>query len=354
MVHFIPGPLLSFAVSLVLALTPVTREVHLMGTRAQLTTYSGSEPAAQEQLEKYIGILEDTENELSVWRQDTTLSHLNATPVGEGFQADSRLFKLFEEIVFWWKESGGVFDPGIGRLLQARGFYGASATKSAEPISGMQHFILDTETERITRKADAWIDSGAFGKGEALDRVREQAQGDKAEPWIIDFGGQVMVYGRPPGKAAWTIDIAHPQRRHAAAMTLELTSGSISVSGNSERPGHIVDPHTNSPVMFSGSVVVWHESGLIADIVDTALFVMGPRRGIEWADARKIAACFLVVENGKVARYPSAEFTKRFLPSAAAAPVPGVRRTLNAFQMDSAFRSIAARTAGDNHVIARF
>lgn len=304
----------SLALILLLGSAPVTREVYLMGTRAVLTVYSASEATGQAQLEKYVGILEDTENELSVWRPGTALSRLNGTPVGNGFQADIRLFKLFEEVVFWWKETDRRFDPGIGRLLQARGFYGRPATPSHNTLAGMQHFKLDAETRRIIREADIWIDSGAFGKGEALDRAHRQAERDNADPWLIDLGGQVMVYGRPPGKHSWTVDVAHPERRDRSAITLELNSGSLSTTGNSEQPGHVLDSRTGLPIEFPGSVVVWHERGLVADIVSTALFVMGPDRGIEWAESRGLAACFLIPENGNVRLRPTSEFSRKMRP----------------------------------------
>ena len=39
---------------------------------------------------------------------------------------------------------------------------------------------------------------------------------------------------------------------------------------------------------------MWHESALTADILSTALYVMGIDEGLAWAEARQIAACFLV------------------------------------------------------------
>ncbi len=280
---------------LLLEVFPVTREVYLMGTRCGLTSYAATEQEGNDQLEKYVRILEDTERELSVWQPGTPLSRFNRTPSGQPFQATSRLFKLFENIVFWWKETGKAFDPAVGRLLESRGFYGRPpAAGGTQPLTGMQHVALDAGTLRITRVADVWIDSGAFGKGEALDRVRRQAEMDGADPWLIDLGGQVMVYGRPPGKSSWTVDIAHPQQRDNTAMTVELRSGSLSITGNSERPGHVLDSRTGLPVEFRGSVVVWHERGLVADILSTALFVMGPENGFQWAIARGIAASFLI------------------------------------------------------------
>lgn len=303
---------LSLALLLLIGPAPVTREVYLMGTRSILTTYSTSEAAAHAELEKYIRILQETENELSVWRPDTILSRLNRNAVGHVFQADNHLFALLQEVQYWWKETNGAFDPAIGKLLDALGFYDRPANPSSEAKTGMQHFIFDSETNRILRDADVWLDSGAFGKGEALDRVLEEAKHDGAGPWIIDLGGQVAVFGVPPGKSSWSVDIAHPKHRDVRVMTLELTSGSLSISGNSEQPGHILDPRTGSPVHFGGSVVVWNERGLVADILSTALFVMGPVRGMEWAESWKIAACFLMPDNGKLEMRSTSAFASRF------------------------------------------
>jgi FAD:protein FMN transferase len=299
----------SLALFIVLAgEVPVTREVYLMGTRTILTSYASTK--GHEQLENHIRILEETESELSVWRPDTPLSRLNAHPVGTGFEAGSQLVALFEELRFWWRESGGAFDPGIGRILDARGFYGRKPTEAAPLVSGVEHLRLEPSTGRIFRTADIWMDSGAFGKGEALDRVRRESQRNNDAPWMIDLGGQIMVYGIPPGRASWTVDIAHPQKRDSVAFTLELTSGSISISGNSEQPGHILDPRTQKPVLFQGSVVVWHERGLIADIISTALFVMGPEKGLAWAESRGIAACFVLPNSETLATTAFSNFRK--------------------------------------------
>jgi thiamine biosynthesis lipoprotein len=155
----------------------------------------------------------------------------------------------------------------------------------------------------LTRRVDAAIDAGAFGKGEALDRAAA-ALGD--EPWMIDLGGQISVGGRLPPEGGWTVGVADPRRRDRSALHVRMTAGSLSTSAGSERDllangvriGHIFDPRTGRPAPFNGSVTVWHERGLAADVLSTALYVMGPKAGLPWAEARGIAACYLIPELG--------------------------------------------------------
>jgi thiamine biosynthesis lipoprotein len=97
-----------------------------------------------------------------------------------------------------------------------------------------------------------------------------------------------------------------------------MTSGSLSTSAGSERDlavnstrvGHIVDPRTGHPATFDGSVTVWHERGLAADILSTALYVMGPEAGLRWAAARGIAACYLIPDGASVRMESTAAFSR--------------------------------------------
>jgi thiamine biosynthesis lipoprotein ApbE len=57
-----------------------------------------------------------------------------------------------------------------------------------------------------------------------------------------------------------------------------------------------------------GSVSVISDSALEADILSTALYVMGRERGLEWARAHHVTAIY--IDNGSIE---------------ASAPIPGIR-----------------------------
>ena len=87
--------------------------------------------------------------------------------------------------------------------------------------------------------------------------------------------------------------IAHPLHRDQPIVTLTLRDASLSTSSDSEHPGHIIDPTTARPVPAWGSVSVIDHSALRADALSTALYVMGPRRGLAWARAHDVVAVFI-------------------------------------------------------------
>ena len=62
---------------------------------------------------------------------------------------------------------------------------------------------------------------------------------------------------------------------------------------------------------FAGSVVVWHADGLAADVLSTALYVMGPDEGLPWAEAGGVAACYLVPRGGDVVQRATSAWQRR-------------------------------------------
>jgi thiamine biosynthesis lipoprotein len=300
----------------------VTRDAYLMGTRVHLAIYAAARTEGIATLDAALRILENTERELSTWREDSDISALNRHPVGEPWRASSSICRVLEDVFAWQVETGGAFDPGIGRLIEAWNIHGEgrlpspAQVKDAVERAGLARMSFDAARCIVTRRADATIDVGAFGKGEALDRV-EAALGPDA--WLVDLGGQVTVGGPRPDGQPWSVDIAHPAVRDRPHLHVGLREGSLSTSGGSERDlvvngtrvGHILDPRTGRPATYTGSVTVWHRSGLAADTLTTALYVMGPEEGLRWAESRGIAAVFLIPEGAEVKTLPTSAWRTR-------------------------------------------
>ena len=301
----------------------VTREVYLMGTRAHLAAFAPGRDAGLATLAAALDVLEDTERELSTWRESSDVSRLNRHPAGVPWQASPSLCRTFDAVWRWRDNTGGAFDPAIGRLLAAWDIRGdgvrpaADAAARAAAASGLGLLAFDRSACTLTKRGEVTIDVGAFGKGEALDRI-EAALG--SGPWLIDLGGQVSV-GSPGPAGGWTVAIAHPRQRDRPYRHVELREGSLSTSGGSERDvtvdgvriSHIFDPRTGRPAAYDGSVTVWHRRGLAADALSTALFVMGPDEGLAWAEARGIAALYLVPGPGDAVRAAATRaFRERF------------------------------------------
>jgi FAD:protein FMN transferase len=308
----------------------VERTVYLMGTRATLAVKAPDRVVALRQLDRMVRSLEQTEATLSTWRQSTELGRLNRQPVGEPFEVGSDVCALWPILTHWHQKTDGAFDPAVGALIEAWGLReggrrtSAAQLASARAASGFKHFAFDSGSGacRVTRLADVTVDAGAFGKGEALRRLQADRESDL--PWRVDLGGQVAVSTATRRPGGWPAAIAHPARRGEPVMDIVLTEGSLATSGASERSvsvdgeriAHILDPRTGETVSRRESVTVWHQDPLVADLLSTALYVMGPEAGVLFAESHGLAVLFLTpssegASNGPGAR-ATAPFARRF------------------------------------------
>src|SRR6185436_4245122 len=96
--------------------------------------------------------------------------------------------------------------------------------------------------------------------------------------------------------------IADPRDRDRAALAVVLRAGSIATSGEGERRvvgpdgdpiGHLLDPASGRPIDWDGGVSVRAANATDADALSTALFVMGPDRGLAWAAGRSLDVVYL-------------------------------------------------------------
>jgi FAD:protein FMN transferase len=94
---------------------------------------------------------------------------------------------------------------------------------------------------------------------------------------------------------------------------VELHSGSVSTSGDYERftevdgvrYSHILDPRTGWPATASQSATVVAPTGVVADALSTALFVLGAEEGIALATREGVDA-IIIDAAGKLHLSPGA------------------------------------------------
>jgi FAD:protein FMN transferase len=287
-----------------------------MGTTLRIGVYAPSRAAGIAGIEAAFGAVLAADNLLSTWRDDSELARLNRTPPGQPASVSPALARILVEVDRWSRATDDAFDPAIGALedawdLRGRGRVpGPAELARARQRSGPHAVRLSADGSTLCRQVDgAWLDSGGFGKGAALAFARDSLAAHGLTSALLDFGGQVLAVGADAGERAWTVPVAHPSHRLEPAARLALRDRSASTSGQSERfvevhgrrYGHIVDPRTGRPVPAWGSVTVVAADPLLADILSTALLVLGPDAALAWARSRpEIGVLVLEERQGRV------------------------------------------------------
>jgi len=275
-----------------------SRTVAVMGTLAKVDVWALTDAAARRAVAGAVGELEHAEAMLSSWREDSEVGRLNVGDVGRPQAVTSFLAAVLTEATVWSEWSSGAFDPAVGALVDAWDLRGegrepgAAELRRALAATGGVGVAFDEEAHTLTRLSpDAWIDLGGIGKGAALRRVQRHLAGLGVLRARIDLGGQLLLLGSDTVE----VGVAHPARRTEVAAVLRVSGESVATSGQSERGvvvggtrlGHILDPRSGRPVPAWGSVTVVAADPMTADVLATALYVLGPSEGLE--RARKLA-----------------------------------------------------------------
>jgi thiamine biosynthesis lipoprotein len=286
--------LATFAPQLATAET-IERRVAAMGTELSIVVEAGTREDALGAAEFALGALRAAEARLSTWRPESELSRFNNAPEGVAQLVSPRLASDLADALRCGRETAGAFSPGLGLLVRAWGLRsGGRLPRDSEidallPALAFDNLVVE---ENVATRMDRRfvIEEGAFGKGVGLEDAIDALSATAATAAVFDFGGHVAVWGA----ARVSVGLTDPWDRERVVLRVDLPSGSLATTGNSERGlvvggvrlGHVLDPATGRPVADFGSVSVWAGSATQADCLSTALYVMGPERALEWAATR--------------------------------------------------------------------
>lgn len=277
------------------ALPFVDGERRVMGTVFVIRTLAPRE-RAEPAIDAAYAEIQRLEGVLSEWIPTSDISRVNAAAGGAAVPIGPDAWANVTTGIDISRRSEGAFDLTWAALRDLYDFH-AEHPVAPNPTLVRRRLGLvrwqdvelnEAEHSVRLRRAGMAIGTGAIGKGYALDRAREILLTAGVADFMIYGGGQVTVHGRR-GDRAWRVGIQHPRRNQLIA-SFEATDVSISTSGDYEhsffddeghRVHHIVDPGTGLPARKTISVTVISPSGMNADALSTAVFVLGPEAGIE-------------------------------------------------------------------------
>ena len=136
--------------------------------------------------------------------------------------------------------------------------------------------------------------SAVSRKGYASDRLRTIMQENGISSALASLGGNVVAYGAKPDGSGWNIAVQDPDDLSGYIGVLSVTDKMVVTSGAYQRYfisdgvtyHHIIDPLTGFPANNGlKSVTIVSDSGVEADGLSTALFVMGKDAAIDFWQA---------------------------------------------------------------------
>jgi thiamine biosynthesis lipoprotein len=301
----------------------VRRRTFLMTTHWEVAIATRDPAAAEAPITECFAEIARLESVLSEWKPDTEISHVNAAAGVAPVKVSPELIETLQVALDVGAMTEGGFDITflpIGRLWKLKD----PAPKLPDPAELAKAIALvDYRKVKLDRAAGtAFIEKrgmaiglGGIGQGIAVDRCSAILHRRGFDDFIVDGSGDLYVSGRK-GTQGWMVGVAHPRIHGYQFARLSLTNRAITTAGDYERYAiidgkhyhHIIDPKTGYPVEHTVSVTALASTTVLADALDTGLFVMGADRGLPLIEARADLDALFVSADGTV------RMTSRLVP----------------------------------------
>jgi len=256
--------------------------------------------------------LEDVNEKMSTYREDSELSRFNRHPGTDPFPVSAETAEVFRIALAVSEQSDGAFDITVGPLVNAWGFGpdpegpppDDAAVAALRERVGWRMVAVDAENRLTKARADVYCDLSAVAKGYAVDKAAEALEALGVDGYMVEVGGEVRAKGNGPKGGPWRIGIEKPRYGERSVQEVVLlASAALATSGDyrnfrmvdGKRFSHTVDPKTGRPIEHAlASASVLHPSCAWADAYATALMVLGPEAGRAFAEKRGLSVSLLV------------------------------------------------------------
>lgn len=256
--------------------------------------------------------------QMSTYQADSELSRLNQTVPPVTLSVSPPLAAIIQQSLDLHDFTNGYFDISVGPIVNLWGFGpeemktkapSDEAIKAAKARVGLDAVkVLESQ---IIKRADRYLDLSAIAKGYGVDVIADLLEANNIEHYLVEIGGEIRVAGEKAEGLPWKIAIETPDTIERQGMkALEMKTGALATSGDyrnyfevdGQRFSHTIDPFTARPITHKlASVTVLDKTSARADALATAMLVMGEKRAVQFAEAKGIAAYF-IVRDGEVFR----------------------------------------------------
>lgn len=245
-------------------LTTLSYTGHAMGTEVKLLLVTDDKGAGEEALRRAVRDLEETEQALSRFREDSDLAFLNR----EGkFRCDTRdevgrppagwrLLAAVKAAADAYEWSEGLLDPRVIDSLEAFG-YGKSlpleGVRLVTPTVALERVDMggwiDEAKATITLPRGVRLDLAGVGKALGIGWTAYQLAGHAG--LLVDVGGDVVALGCDEHREPWKVAVQHDRivgefSGHALAVATSTTA-LRAWKANGREAHHLIDPRTGAP-----------------------------------------------------------------------------------------------------------
>jgi len=216
------------------------------------------------------------------------------------------------------------FDEEMDRTLPA-----PAAIERQRKLINWRDVVVDKRARTVMlRRPGQRLGLGGIAKGYAVDKCADVLRGEGFHDFMVQAGGDLFVSGRK-GTANWMVGVRDPRGGPTAVIAkMAIEDQAFSTAGdyertfvlNGKRYHHIIDPKTGYPATASRGVTILAPNAFLADGLDDAVFILGPKKGLALVDA--YPGCAAVIVDAKNQVWTSKSLQGKLIRTAA--PTDGI------------------------------
>lgn len=258
-----------------------------MATRFYVLLPGVDNAAGDELFQKIKGEVNRVESRLSRFIKESEITKINKNAFREEVTTDDEIFEILKACKYGWELTDGAFDITLRPLTEYwknPEDYSEEHFQEIKESVGLQHVELNEESQSI-RFTDEMteLDFGGFGKGYALEKVKQMIESSSAKNAFISFGeSSVLAMGEHPAGGAWKIGINNYKKPGNSIHEFELRNGSVSTSSNFflnddgelQNHRHVINPESGRILEDFTAVSVSGGSPVLAEMLSTACLML--------------------------------------------------------------------------------
>ncbi len=265
---------------------------------------------------KIDSILIEVNRQMSTYQKMSEISQFNRFKANEWFPVSIDFANVISHAKRIASSTNRALDITVGPLVNLWGFGPENRPQSIPSDAEIKDRMKAVGIDKISANLDPpalqkatsslYCDLSSIAKGYGVDVVGEFLETKSFKNYLVEIGGELRARGLNQYGKVWKIGISVPDISGRIQKVVYLNNTSMATSGdywnyfeeNGIRYSHTINPRTGKPIAHKlASVTVIHDSCAIADGLATAINVMGPQEGYNYALKNELPIYMIIRNN---------------------------------------------------------
>ena len=299
----------------------VARKYGAMGTEITVSAWTANEAAAAHAFDACYDEIRRIEILMTDWERpgepESDVVKINKAAGKEAVKVSAETLEVIEKSLEMSRRSNGAFDitfaamKGLWRFDEdlEKKIPPAAEIARRRKLINWREVVVDAKARTVKLKRQGMrLGLGGIAKGYAVDRCAAVLRGEKLQDFMVQAGGDLYVAGSK-GPTNWMVGVRDPRGGPRDIIgRMPIKDHAFSTAGDYERSfildgkryHHIIDPATGFPATASREVTIFAPTAFLADALDDAVFILGPKKGLALVESYPDCSTLIVDANNQV------------------------------------------------------